>query len=413
MSEAKGQKAGALLQNLPYLLFLVFYWSSEALFVPYLGLYFGMRGMSSMQIGFLNSLFYVITILSAASIGYIADKTRRPRLVVTLCFTATLLVIVYMSRATSFLHLGAAYALYGYFTVSCCDLVDKLLLERLQGNTRYFGIFKVGSPLGYSAGVLLAGALIPRLGLTSLFPACMAFTFLCVVMALLMKESQSAGQVKHNKVPLRHLLTNKNSLYIYGVMALWGFSESGALNYLAIYMADKGFTTQYTSLLITIAMTGQTIAFFLMPTIQPVIRPKTMVMLGFIVLSGRVFSLALVAQLPFFVIALLHFLGGCAQAFVLTPITLMIGRSFEDAVSSSAQTMKTVANKGIGSSIGVLLFGWLYGFLPASGVMLAYACLILLFGLCSRLGRKSEENNDAAAMAAPAPIQEKTAPPNK
>ena len=68
-----------LLRSIPYFLFFVFYWVAEALFVPYLGLYFELRGMNSVQIGMLNGLFYVVTIVSAMTIGYFADKTRRPR----------------------------------------------------------------------------------------------------------------------------------------------------------------------------------------------------------------------------------------------------------------------------------------------------------------------------------------------
>ena len=133
-----------LLRSIPYFLFFIFYWVAEALFVPYLGLYFELRGMNSVQIGMLNGLFYVVTIVSAMTIGYFADKTRRPRLTVSICFSCVVLVVLYMSRAATLPHLAAAYALYGYFVVSCCDLVDKLLLEQLESDTRYFGLFRRG-----------------------------------------------------------------------------------------------------------------------------------------------------------------------------------------------------------------------------------------------------------------------------
>ena len=81
-----------------------------------------------------------------------------------------------------------------------------------------------------------------------------------------------------------------------------------------------------------------------------------------------------------------HFIGGSAQALILTPITLMIGRTFSREVSSTAQTMKTVASKGIGSSTGAFLYGWLYSQLPARSVMVLFTCLIFGFGILSRLG---------------------------
>lgn len=386
MSDSRG--AYWVLRGAPYFLFFIFYWVTEALFVPYLGLYFKLRGMDSVQIGMLNAMFYVVTILSAVSIGYAADRLRRPRLTVCICYCFVILVVLYMSRASTLPHLAAAYSLYGYFVVSCCDLVDKLLLERLGDDTRYFGLFRVGSPLGYSGGAVLAGFLIPRFGVPSLFPICMAFAALCVAMALLMKESTAPVQTKKVRVPVKQLFTSRSSAYIYGTMVLWGFSESGSLTNLAVYMSDRGFSTEYTSVLITIAMVGQTVAFSLMPMIQSLLRPKTMVLLGFAVFSGRILSLALIGEqyFPFLLVAVFHFVGGCAQAFILTPITLMIGRSFSPEVSSTAQTMKTVASKGIGSSTGAFLYGWLYSRMPGRSVMLLFACLILCFGLASWLG---------------------------
>ena len=220
-------------------------------------------------------------------------------------------------------------------------------------------------------------------------------------MSLLMKESSGTPRRKKARVPVKQLFTNWQSAYIYGTMVLWGFSEAGALSYLAVYMSDRGFSTEYTSVLITIAMVGQTVAFSLMPAIQPVLHPKTMVMLGFLVFSGRILSLALVGmqQFPFLLVAVFHFVGGSAQALILTPITLMIGRSFSREVSSTAQTLKTVASKGIGSSTGAFLYGWLYSQLPARGVMLLFTCLIFGFGILSRLGGMWVDARTKAAAA--------------
>lgn len=395
MSEQNAK--GRLLRCLPYFLFYVSFWAADALFVPYLGLYFELRGMNSVQIGLLNSLFYLVTVVSAVSIGYLADKTGRPRRTVALCFAAVVFVVLYMSRAAGMLHLGLAYALYGYCTVSGCDLVDKLLLERLGEDTRLYGIFRVGSPLGYSGGVILAGMLIPRCGFAAQFPVCMAFSALCAVMALLMRESANARRSRRARVPVRRLFTGREPVYLYGTMVLWGFSEGGALSYQAVYLSDMGFSTQYTSALITTAMVGQMAAFLLMPFLQARIRPESMVMLGFLVFGGRILSLTFLAgtAFPGWLVLALHFLGGSAQALVLTPITLMIGRCFCAEVSSTAQTLKTVASKGLGSSTGAFLYGWLYSVLPAKGVMLLFTCLIFGFAAVARIGA-------AWAQAAPA-----------
>ncbi len=375
-----------IIRSAPYFLFLVFYWIADALFVPYLGLYFEHRGLNSVQIGLLNSLFYLVTVVSAVTIGYFSDRSGRPKRTVTLCYVAVILVVIYMSRATSMLHLAFAYALYGYCSVSCCDLVDRLLLERLGEDTKYFGLFRVGSPLGYSGGVILAGAIIPRQGTAALFPICIIFSALCVFMSLLMQESAGARKAHQAKVPLKQLFTSRQAVYIYGTMVLWGFSEAGALSYVAVYLSDLGFSTEYTSTLITIAMLGQCIAYTLMPALQERIKPKNMVMLGFLVFCGRILSLTFIGvnKFPLWLVAALHFCGGSAQAFILTPITLMIGRCFSLKVSSTAQTLKTVASKGIGSSTGAFLYGWLYSRLPGHRVMLLFTCMIFAFALLSR-----------------------------
>jgi hypothetical protein len=97
-------------------------------------------------------------------------------------------------------------------------------------------------------------------------------------------------------------------------------------------------------------------------------------------------------------VAALHFCGGSAQAFILTPITLMIGRCFSLKVSSTAQTLKTVASKGIGSSTGAFLYGWLYSRLPGHRVMLLFTCMIFAFASLPRRRRFCRQEGGSFAV---------------
>lgn len=375
------------IRHLPYILFFILFCGADAFVYPYLNLYFSFRGLAGPQIGLINGLSYLVTILAGFLLGYLADKSGRPKLVLLFALLLTAASIWYLSIARVMLHLCLAGMLYTFFYVPGMDLGDKLVLDHLNRDVRLFGAFRFGGPLGYSIGVLAAGYLASAMGLISVLHVGILVIGLSILPVLLMRNPPRLDSPPAH-APWRQVATHHNALYYYGVMALWGFSESGALPYQSMYMADLGFSTDYTALLISIAMGGQMIGYLGLPLLMRRLRHEALVSAGFLMMAVRIGSFLIIRQTPVGLMLLLQFIGGLSQPLVLAVITQKIGESFQTEASSTAQTLKTVANRGIGGSVGVMLFGWLYGFLPPVTVMGLFCGLILAFALLTLLWGK-------------------------
>jgi MFS family permease len=378
--------------NLHFLLFFCFFWCGDAFFTPYLSLYLEIRGLSATRIGLVNASFFLIVIAAAFFAGFLADKTKRPRGIILLFTLLTCGALWCVSRSAAFLSLVFSCGLYAFFSSPCNDLADKLLMDRIRHFPRLYGLFRMGGPIGYSIGVLAAGFVIARKGIFFVFMPGMIFFLLCNAMGLLMPNPSVSPLAdsfsSKRKVPLRLVFTNPHAAYVYSAMAMWGFSEVGALSYVALFLSDKGFGTDYISLLISVAMGGQTLAYLTMPIISRGLRYAQSLFIGFFLLSLRILSLTLVNILPLTVTLGLQCLGGMSQAFVYPAITQIIAADFDKEVSNIAQTLKTMANRGIGSCTGVFLYGVLYDHWPANRVMILYGIFALSYGLILLIWKK-------------------------
>lgn len=66
---------------LNYFFFYLIYWAACSCLTPYLGNYYESRGLTGSQIGMLGSAVSAVIILSSSFTNYMADCTRKPKLI--------------------------------------------------------------------------------------------------------------------------------------------------------------------------------------------------------------------------------------------------------------------------------------------------------------------------------------------
>lgn len=372
------KKIGA---NFQYFLYFILFCGADAFVYPYLNLYFAWRGLDGTEIGLINSLSYIFTVVAGFVYGTIADKSGRPKTLLLIGILGSALSIFWLSLSQTMICLCLASVLYTFHYVPSGDLGDKLMLDRLGAeDTRLFSLFRLGGPIGYGAGVLVAGAITAASGIVPVFYGGMLVFAAAFVTVLCMPSSPKQGK-KAARAPVGQVLAHKHASYFYGVMALWGFVESGSLPYLSVYMDGQGFGAEYTAVLISVAMAGQMIGYLFTPVILKRVREGTLVGAGFLFMVLRIGALVWVKQIPAPIMIMTQLVGGLSQPFLLATMTQMIGENYRGGASNTAQTLKTVANRGIGGSVGVFLFGWLYSRLSAPSVMALFTGFSLAAGL--------------------------------
>ena len=382
-------KAKALLKNAPYLLFFTLYWGAASFFEPYLSLFLDFRGLNGAQIGGIHCALYVITLIASFFMGYLSDKTGRPKLVLILTILGAMAATWFTKVSQGLLELAIACVLYGFFTAPATDLADKIAIENTPNAMRFYGIFRMGGSVGYCIGTVLAGAVIASYGFLTSMDIYILTMFGCLLTCLCMKSSHRVKEVRKNKVPLSQIFKNPKAYYIYGCMAFWGVVGSGGLSYASIYVSKMGYDTNYTATLIAAAMLGQMLMFLLVPYFLKKLGKEASISTALVLLFFRIFALTLCRELPLPVVLILHLIGGSSEALMLCAIVALVNDTFSERVSSTAQTLKSVASKGIGSSLGTLAIGVMFDHMDAFWVMMLVSLSCLAFASIAWIWHKT------------------------
>lgn len=388
-------KAKNFFANAPYLLFFLLYWCAISFFEPYMSLFLSERGLDGAEIGIISCALYIVTLVAAFFMGYLADRSGRPKLVLIITLAGIMAATWGIRQAHGVFPLTVACIFYGFFNAPATDLADKLALRNIPNAMRHYSIFRMGGSVGYCVGTLLAGAVIAGFGFLVSLDILIVAMAGCILSCLGMSRARNDRGVVHGKVPLGEIFKNPKAYYIYGCMALWGVVSGGGLSYASFYVDQMGFDTNFAAWLIAAAMVGQMLMFLLVPAILRKLGEEASVSLALVLLFFRIGALALCRHLPLWAVLGLHFLGGPSEPLMLCAIVSMVNSTFSARVSSTSQALKSVASKGIGSSLGTLVLGIMFDKIAPFWVMVSVACACLVFAAIAWVWFKALNNRIA------------------
>ncbi|NCB31002.1 MAG: MFS transporter [Clostridia bacterium] len=361
----------------------LFFWMAENLLAPYLGLYYEQRGLSAMQVGHINSWFSMAVIASSLTVGALGDKLGRPRRILLALLCGMIAGTFFLSRANAYAAIVMAALVYGASYAPVNGIADKLLMDKLRSRPESFGKYRMGGTIGAGIGVILSGVLLPMLGFPSLFAGYWAAAFFCIAFILSLPAATDAVHLdKARWQDYLLVIRHRRFFPIYLTMTIWGFTEVGAAQFLAMHVTRAGMESSYTSLFVGMAMLGECIGFLLVPWLIRRLKPHQMIAFSFVLQLFRMGSLALLGKIPFGAVCFSQFIGGGAFAQIYALLTQMISATFPEKVSCSAHTLKLVVNRGIGITCGSLLLGYLFDLSAcrhAYGILaVCSACMALL-----------------------------------
>ncbi len=369
-----------------YLFFLIyfFFWMAYNTLDPYLGVFYESKGLSGTQIGMVGSFFSVGMVVAAIISGSVEDRIGRPSRMISILLLGVLLftAMLYMGRSVYMI-------CFSVFLYGCCNspingIVDKVLLDELQGDQQRYSFYRTGGTTGAGAGVILAGILVKS---PTFFPIFILFWLLmglCGLCARNMPQEHLAPAQRPGLRDYIDLAREANFGRIYITLACWGFTESSSLQLLALYITEIGLDTRLTSVFIAVAMVGEFLAFICTPRLQRKLSYRQILALAFLLQVLRVGSLTLLAVLPLPVVILLQLIGGGSFALIYSTITGVISQVYPAKVAYSAQTLKLVFYRGIGMPCGTMLLGALLDVQRITAgywVLTAAACAAMVYYL--------------------------------
>lgn len=354
-----------------FIIYLCF-WMAENNLSPYLGLYYEKRGLSGTQIGVISSVFSAAVVLSALAVGIIGDKFRDSRKILLSLCGGMILGAGGLAAGTGYWGIMAAVILYGCAYSPFNGIVDKLLMDQMKGQEAGFGTYRMGGTIGAGIGVVIAGISLRYLPFFSIFINYWIIMALCAFFAAKLPVSRPVSEGTAGWRDYYMVIRHKRFLSIYVPMAIWGFTESGVMQFQALHVARCGYSSTYTSVFIAAAMVGESLMFAAVPRVMRRLGKKNTITLAYLLQFGRAGALALLGVLPLPVVICLQMTGGGAYAGLYSTITQAVGETFPEKTAYTAHNLKLVVTRGIGASIGFLFLGVLY---DRGNLSLAYCVL--------------------------------------
>jgi PPP family 3-phenylpropionic acid transporter len=368
-------------------LFYACYFAGMGASVPFFPPYLRSLGLSGRQISFMLALAPVLHLCVPLGWGWLADRSRRPDLVLRLvCLTACLLMVplVFVRSMPAMLFL---YAGHQAFAVPIIGLTDAIALERVRQGADY-GRIRLWGSFAFALSSLLVGRLLDwrgRSGGDALVPLYIAGSLGAAFLVSLTLRGQATRERPHAS-EIRTLLRDRRFLFLLVVAPLHWACTAPYHGFLGILFRDRHLPQSLlgTAFLVSVGAEMATLYFFARLRARFTLAPILVVTFA---VSAVRWALVAVVQDPFLLVGLQAAHALTFGAFWGSALS-WVGECVPPRLRATGQTLFTGVMYGVGNGFGMLGSGALYdafhgadkAFLLAAGLELVPLLLVASWG---------------------------------
>jgi PPP family 3-phenylpropionic acid transporter len=340
-------------------LFYACYFAAIGASVPFFPPYLRSLGLSGQQISFMLACAPILHLGVPLGWGWVADRTRRPDLVLRLvCLTACLLMVplVFVRTMPAMLLL---YAAHQAFVVPIIGLTDAIALERVRQGADY-GRIRLWGSLAFALSSLLVGWLLDaraRTGGDALVPAYIA-VWLGVTFLVSLTLRGNATRERPHASEIRTLLRDRRFLFLLIFAPLHWACTAPYHGFLGILFRDRGLPQGLLGASFLVAVSAEMATLFFFSRLRRRFNLAPLLVVAFAVTGVRWLLVAVIRD-PYLLVALqaVHALTfgifwGSALAWV--------GECVPPNLRATGQTLFTGVLYGVGNGLGMLGSGALY-----------------------------------------------------
>jgi predicted MFS family arabinose efflux permease len=167
------------------------------------------------------------------------DRFGRIRLLLLVTASGSILSVLGLSRAQTFLSIMPLAGLYSLFTSPIPPLLDNINLGLLGSRRERYGRQRIFGSLGYIISTWGFGFILQRIGLSYLFVSS-ALALLLLCLALTWLPNQPVTWTQPLRRGLRALIRQPDWIFFSASVFLMWMASSGMYNFLGIYLKRMG-----------------------------------------------------------------------------------------------------------------------------------------------------------------------------
>ncbi|AGB41518.1 Major Facilitator Superfamily transporter [Halobacteroides halobius DSM 5150] len=338
---------------------LFFYMGIAAL--TYLNVYFKNVGLTSSQIGFINSVAKGVSLVILPLWGMISDYYKISKRLLIIAVLGAMLASLTFLLTDSFYMIMLVMSVFFIFWSPIIPLADAQLLGYLGKNGNQYGKYRVWGSLGYTLLVPIIGYLIEQTTATNLFYYMGVIFFISLFTVRKLPTSNvtlEIANVKDFKKLLKRGKLLKFILFIFFI----NLTLSTNNIFFPLYVIDHGGGETLIGLALMIAAASEMFIFHYSDGIIERFDLKYIFLISALAFALRWFLLAsFPISMVFLGSQLLHSITfGLLHAVSVDFINLICGDKFKATGQNLYATTKGISSI-VGSSIGGIIYGSLGG----------------------------------------------------
>lgn len=148
------------------------YFTFIGIFMPYFGLFLQAKGFPAAEIGLLVSVMQVMRLVAPNLWGWLGDRMGRSTPVIQVSAVLSLAGFAAVAASQSFWTMLLSLGVMSFFWTATMPLLEALTLASLGERSSSYGRIRAFGSLGFIAAVIGMGAVLERLPVNSVLPAC-------------------------------------------------------------------------------------------------------------------------------------------------------------------------------------------------------------------------------------------------
>jgi MFS family permease len=356
--------------------FLLYLMSSTLL--PYTSLHFHERGFSPSSIGYLLSLWALVSVIAQPIMGMLGDRLQRPKgmLIVTAVATPAAGLLFYLSDA--FAVIVAVSLVFAWFQSSLPSLSDAAAVEIGARRGFSFGSVRLWGALSYAIGAFAAGFYYERFGYEAAFVlyAILALPIIAVLFALPVARSAPMRFTVFEQ--MGEVVRNRTFLLFCLISFLTMLSVTASATFLPLYFDEHDFDKRFLGTAIALAALIEVPLFWVAGRLGARFGRSRLLAVAAALYASKYIILYLTSNV--YVTLATQMLDGIAFAFFAGLAVEFVGGLASDKTKATLQTIYAAVTWGLGGIAGNLLGGQIA---ELYGVTFLYLLLFILCGLSS------------------------------
>jgi MFS transporter, PPP family, 3-phenylpropionic acid transporter len=293
--------------------------------------------------------------------GWIADRTRRPALLLRIACAGAALALLPLAFVRSLPALVAVYAAHQLFGVTILGLLDSLALERTRSGGGAYTWLRLWGSASFLVTCWAAGASLshwrgPQGNV--LVPLLMAGGYALAALAALGIRGGEAKREPPHARDLKALLTNRRFLLLLPLAALHWATMAPYHGFLGLLALHRGWSPATISHAFMVGVVAEIAAFFAFPRLSRRVSLPALLVVAAAGTSAR-WLLVAHSQTPLAFVSL-QLLHGLSFALFWGAAVAWLTEVVPPSLRATGQTVFTTATFGIGNLIGYNGAGLLY-----------------------------------------------------